>query len=119
MCVWEVGVPKLGVTVENEGINFAVFAKNKKKVVLNIYSSGSDLAPKKSFVLEPTMNKTGNIWHIYLKGAPAKTLYTWKLDDSPELLDPYALSYTNNRNYSRRKSIAVKKDYIRTKHLQS
>ncbi|WP_373080128.1 glycogen-debranching protein [Fusobacterium varium] len=119
MCVWEVGVPKLGVTVENEGINFAVFAKNKKKVVLNIYSSGSDLAPKKSFVLDPTMNKTGNIWHIYLKGAPAKTLYTWKLDDSPELLDPYALSYTNNRNYSRRKSIAVKKDYIRTKHLNT
>lgn len=117
MCVWEAGVPKLGVTVENEGINFAIFAKNKKKVVLNIYSSGSDLAPKKSFVLDPTMNKTGNIWHIYLKGASAKTLYTWKLDDSPELLDPYALSYTNNKNYSRRKSIAVKKDHIRKKHL--
>jgi len=115
MCVWEAGVPKLGVTVENEGINFAIFAKNK--VVLNIYSSGSDLAPKKSFVLDPTMNKTGNIWHIYLKGASAKTLYTWKLDDSPELLDPYALSYTNNKNYSRRKSIAVKKDHIRKKHL--
>lgn len=31
MCVWEAGVPKLGVTVENEGINFAIFAKNKKE----------------------------------------------------------------------------------------
>lgn len=117
MCIWEVGVPKLGVTVENEGINFAIFAKNKKKVVLNIYNSGSDLVPKKSFILDPTMNKTGNIWHIYLKGVSAKTLYTWKLDDSTDLLDPYALSYTNNKNYSRRKSIAVKKDHMRTKHL--
>lgn len=117
MCFGEVGVPKLGVTIENEGINFAIFAKNRKKVVLNIYSSGSDLIPKKSFVLDPTINKTGNIWHIYLKGASAKLLYTWKLDDSPELLDPYALSYTNNKNYSRRKSIAVKKDNVKTKHL--
>ncbi len=119
MCVCEVGVPKLGVTIENEGINFAIFAKNKKKVVLNIYSSGSDLTPKKSFVLDPTINKTGNIWHVYLKGVPAKTLYTWKLDDSPELLDPYALSYTNNKNYSRRKSITVKKDRMRVKHLNT
>ena len=119
MCVWEAGVPKLGVTLESEGINFAIFAKNKKKVVLNIYSSGSDVAPKKSFILDPTINKTGNIWHIFLKETSTKTLYTWKLDDSPELLDPYALSYTNNKNYSRRKSIAVKKDYVRTKHLNT
>lgn len=119
MCVWEAGVPKLGVTIESEGINFAIFAKNKKKVVLNIYSSGSDVAPKKSFILDPTINKTGNIWHIFLKETSTKTLYTWKLDDSPELLDPYALSYTNNKNYSRRKSIAVKKDYVRTKHLNT
>lgn len=119
MCVWEVGVPKLGVTVENEGINFAIFAKNKKKVVLNIYSSGSDLTPKKSFVLDPAINKTGNIWHIYLKDITAKTLYTWQLDDSPELLDPYALSYTNNKNYSRRKGITVKRGHTGMKHLNT
>lgn len=27
---WEAGVPKLGATVESNGINFAIFAKNKK-----------------------------------------------------------------------------------------
>lgn len=119
MYIWEVGVPKLGVTVENEGINFAIFAKNKKKVVLNIYKSGSDLIPKESIVLDSTIHKTGDIWHIFLKDAKDGTLYTWKLDDSPEILDPYALSYTNNKNYANRKSIAVKRSIERERHLDT
>lgn len=100
---WEAGVPKLGATVESNGINFAIFAKNKKKVVLNIYKSGSDLLPKEKIVLDPSINKTGDIWHIFLQNGSEGTLYTWKIDDYPEILDPYALSYTNNKNYSNRK----------------
>ena len=115
---WEAGVPKLGATVESNGINFAIFAKNKKKVVLNIYKSGSDLLPKEKIVLDPSINKTGDIWHIFLQNGSEGTLYTWKIDDYPEILDPYALSYTNNKNYSNRKSIAIKLSHEKEKHLE-
>lgn len=115
---WEAGVPKLGATVESNGINFAIFAKNKKKVVLNIYKSGSDLLPKEKIVLDPSINKTGDIWHIFLQNGSEGTLYTWKIDDYPEILDPYALSYTNNKNYSNRKSIAIKISHEKEKHLE-
>ena len=89
-----------------------------KKVVLNIYKSGSDLLPKEKIVLDPSINKTGDIWHIFLQNGSEGTLYTWKIDDYPEILDPYALSYTNNKNYSNRKSIAIKLSHEKEKHLE-
>lgn len=113
------GFPVLGTSVVDEGINFAIYCKNKKKVSLKIYNSASDNKPMAVFELNSRFNRTGDIWHIFLKGAKHGTIYSWSLDDSQELLDPYALSYTNNKNYSNRKSIALKRDFNRELHLNT
>lgn len=112
----EYGTPILGATVLENGINFGIYGKNKKKVILKIYNSAADVEPMAVFNLCSKKNRTGDIWHIFLVGAKDGTIYSWSIDGSPDLLDPYALSYSNNRNYERRKAIAVKTDFFKEPH---
>lgn len=116
MFICESGFPALGTTFINDGINFGIYCKNKKKVILKLYKSGADTKPFEIFELDSKLNRTGDIWHIFLKGAENGIIYSWVIDDSVELLDPYALSYTNNKNYNNKKSIAVKNDFSKTPH---
>lgn len=110
------GTPTLGATVIENGINFAIYCKNKKRVILKIYNSASDVEPTSTYTLCYKKNRTGDIWHIFLIGAKAGILYSWSIDGSPDILDPYALSYSNNKNYEKRKAIAIKKDFCKEPH---
>ncbi len=89
------GKPKpFGPTIVEEGVNFALFSKNAQKVTLHI-SAGEELEIK----LDPTQNKTGDVWHILVEGLQPPFTYTYRLDGPkkqphyfhPEthLIDPY------------------------------
>ncbi|MDR1834983.1 MAG: glycogen-debranching protein [Fusobacteriaceae bacterium] len=112
------GTATLGANVTDDGINFAIYAKNKTSVVLNIYYNNIDYAPGARFVLDPAVNKTDDIWHIFIRGLKEDAMYTWVLDESPELLDPFALSYSGCDLYGKRKSIAVKMNKNDTAHIR-
>ena len=111
------GLPAHGVTIDENGINFGIYAKNKKNIKLCIYNNNLELLPSKIYQLEPQKNKTGDIWHIYIKGLKEGTLYTWIIDDSPELLDPFSVSYTRVKKYVKQKNIAVKKGVEIVEHI--
>lgn len=79
------GFPVLGATVLDTGINFGIYCKNKKNVILNIYDFAHNTEPTLSLKLDEKINKTGDIWHIFLRRAKEGVIYSWKIDDSPEL----------------------------------
>lgn len=91
----------LGVTKFDSGYNFAVFAKDVKSVDLLIFLSAED-EPDYMFELHPSINKTGDVWHIELRGIVEpfrygyrtkgikKSLQGPKFDDQIILLDTFA-----------------------------
>ena len=113
----DLSFPVLGAMVLDTGINFGIYCKDKKEITLNIYDSVENTKPKISLKLDEKLNKTGDIWHIFLKGAKEGTIYSWNIDGSPELLDPYALSYTNHKLCKNKKSIAIKQELSKVRHL--
>jgi isoamylase len=107
----EKGYPKLGATVDPSGVNFALFTKNGKKVILELYQNFYDDTPSHIFELDPIKNKTGNIWHIYIYGIKHGQFYGWRVDGLYDpmngyrfnkyklLSDPYAKAISGSYNW--------------------
>jgi isoamylase len=96
------GVPYiLGAYLHNNGTNFALFSRNATSVTLHFFAGSSDAEPQVSYTLDPLINRTGNVWHIWVKGANQGQLYGYTVDGpykpwdghrfNPHklLLDPY------------------------------
>lgn len=101
------GLPyPLGAKICQDGVNFAVFSRNATLVILNIYSNEDDNDPCCSIKLETPANRTGDVWHVFVKGLKAGALYLYQVDGpfEPEqgfrfnakqlLFDPYAKALT-------------------------
>ncbi|MFS7935062.1 putative isoamylase [Helianthus anomalus] len=93
-----------GATVHQDGVNFAIYSHNATSATLCLMTP-SDLPQKRiteEIPLDQLTNKTGDVWHVFLKGDFTDMLYGYKFDGefSPEeghyydssqiLLDPYA-----------------------------
>ncbi|KAG6741042.1 hypothetical protein POTOM_056526 [Populus tomentosa] len=93
-----------GATFRDGGVNFAIFSADAVSATLCLISL-SDLPENRvteQFFLDPLTNKTGDVWHVHLKGDFKDMLYGYKFDGSfsPEeghyydpsqiVLDPYA-----------------------------
>ena len=70
----------LGATLSKEGVNFSVFSRNGKKVILNLFKTQDDNEPYASIELDGKKNRTGDIWHIFVPGLKAGTLYVYQVD---------------------------------------
>ncbi|WZY82736.1 hypothetical protein YC2023_029120 [Brassica napus] len=96
----------LGVSQVDKGINFALFSHNATSVTLCLslpQSDKEDDVDVVELVLDPSINKTGDTWHICVEDLPLRNvLYGYRVDGSGEwnqghrfdrsilLLDPYA-----------------------------
>jgi len=101
----------LGATLKNDGVNFAVFSRNATAVTLIVFESTDANSSWKEIPLDKKGNKTGNIWHCFIKGLGAGTCYLYRADGPyfPEkglrfnpykvLLDPYAKALTDISNW--------------------
>ncbi|KAI9124532.1 hypothetical protein K1719_004454 [Acacia pycnantha] len=93
-----------GATLRDGGVNFAIYSANATSATLCLITL-SDLRHNRvteHIPLDPYINKTGDVWHVLLKGDFKDMLYGYKLDGKflPEeghyfdssriLLDPYA-----------------------------
>ncbi|KAE8653176.1 isoamylase 1, chloroplastic [Cucumis sativus] len=93
-----------GATAREDGINFAIYSANAVSATLCLIHL-SDLQENRvtqEITLDPLTNKTGDVWHVFLKGDFTEMLYGYKFDGkfSPQegcyfdssriLLDPYA-----------------------------
>lgn len=92
----------LGATLQRGGINFAVFSRHATSVTLVIFLPGEQ-EPIIEFPLDPRYNRTGDVWHAFIRDLdpgieygyrvdgtshPAKHLH--RVDSRIVLLDPYA-----------------------------
>lgn len=97
----------LGAELSSEGVNFSVFSRNGTRVILDLFSNSDDSNPSESIELDSKVNKTGDIWHVFVKGLKAGALYLYQVDGPFEpslghrfnvnqfLLDPYAKCLTS------------------------
>lgn len=121
----ERGNCRLGATVEYDGVNFAIFSKNGEAAVLNIFEREEDDLPVFSYYLDEKKNRTGDIWHVYLKNAEPGLFYTWNIggifdemeghrfDIGNHLLDPYGKVYTPKIGERFQKSVVIDESFLK------
>jgi len=92
----------LGAIERCDGTNFAVFSRHATQLSLLLFDEPTDGAPSRTIQLDPVRHRTGDIWHVWIKGVGARAIYAWCADGDyqPEhghrfnphkvLLDPYA-----------------------------
>jgi isoamylase len=92
----------LGATVQEGGVNFAVFSPRATRVWLRLYRGAADAKPIAELELDAGIHRTYGFWHVFVAGARAGWFYTWRADgpNEPaaglrfdarrELLDPWA-----------------------------
>jgi len=100
-----------GVHLLKGGVNFALFSRHARKVWLLLYDRPDADVPFVSFELDPRCNKTGDIWHVLVKGASSGLIYAFRVDgpNEPErghrydaskvLLDPYATALAGQNRF--------------------
>lgn len=93
---WEVlkGSPNLlGASWDGDGVNFAIYSANAKRVELCLFNSVH--AKHEAHRIE-LKEKTNDVWHAYIKGVQPNQLYAYRVDGdfNPKLglrFDPYKL----------------------------
>lgn len=97
----ELGKPyPLGATVARDGVNFAIFSAQAKKVELCLFSVDG----KEELQRIEMLDCTDHVWHTFLRGAQAGLVYAYRIDGDYKpkeglrfnanklLVDPYAKS---------------------------
>ncbi|XP_043712680.1 isoamylase 1, chloroplastic isoform X3 [Telopea speciosissima] len=103
-----------GAIAQDDGVNFAIHSSGAESATLCLISL-SDLQEQnrvtEQISLDPLSNKTGDVWHVFLKGNFEDMLYGYKFDGkfSPEeghyfdpsriVLDPYAKAVISRTEY--------------------
>jgi isoamylase len=98
-----IGAPlPLGATQRGNGTNFAVFSRNATEMRLELFDRAEDRSPARSVVLDSAHHRTGDVWHVWVKGIHAGQLYGYRASGPYEphkghrfnpnklLLDPFA-----------------------------
>ncbi len=91
-----------GALLHDDGVQFVVYSKSATALRVLLYDRVSDREPKKVVVLDPTTDRWGDIWSVFVPGVRAGALYHYQVDGPFEpqkglrfdskarLLDPYA-----------------------------
>ncbi|KAK4552054.1 hypothetical protein RGQ29_032209 [Quercus rubra] len=71
-----------GTTARDGGVNFAIFSANAVSATLCLISLSDlhDNEVAEQISLDPLTNKTGDVWHVFLKGGFKDMLYGYKFD---------------------------------------
>lgn len=70
----------LGPVVTSEGCNFAVFSSNASTVSLLLFDDYRDGEPSDIISLDPVINRTGDIWHVFIYGVKEGQCYGYTAD---------------------------------------
>ncbi len=101
-----------GATPGPEGVNFAVFSRHAEGVHLVLFRDGVK-EPVTELPLDPKVNKTGDVWHIFVCGVDLDIQYGYRVfgphapqqghyfDPETIVLDPYALALTGGHPWGR------------------
>ncbi|XP_042050903.1 isoamylase 1, chloroplastic-like isoform X2 [Salvia splendens] len=102
-----------GATLRDGGVNFAVYSHNAALISLCLIRL-RDLLEKRvaeEIALNPLINKTGDVWHVFVKGDFEDMAYGYRVkgsfspedgfyfDSSKILVDPYAKAVMSRGEY--------------------
>ena len=97
----------LGARAFMDGVNFTLFSRNARRVRLELFADCTYPIPSRSIEFDPVRNRTGDIWHVWVKGIEPGQVYAYRLDGPYEpaaghrfnfnklLLDPRATAITD------------------------
>ena len=113
----ERGTPTpFGATLMRGGINFAIYSPHAKSVFLVLFTECAK-GPLIEFPLDPNLNRTGNVWHLFVIGLDHGIKYGFRLrgeqafnpvDERIVLLDPYARTTCGDEEWG--KPFKIKRD---------
>ncbi len=103
-----VGMPlPLGTYALGGGVNFALFSRHASRIRLELFDHPQDAASARVIDLDSARNRTGDVWHVWVKGIRLGQLYAYRVDGpyQPEdghrfnfnklLLDPFATAISS------------------------
>src|SRR5580658_11255389 len=104
-------LPIGGPHQQGDGICFVLFSRHATRVRLELYQHPDDSSPSRTIDLDPLRHKTGDIWHVWVRGIAVGQLYGYRIEGpyQPEegnrfnphklLLDPYARAIAGVENW--------------------
>lgn len=76
-----IGVPlSMGASAYNDGVNFTFFSRNASRVQLELFEYPEDIKATRIIDLDPRCNRTGDVWHVWIKGIHTGQLYAYRVD---------------------------------------
>src|SRR5450759_2504712 len=97
------GVPlPMGTHEYGGGVNFAFFSRHASRVRLELFDLPAYATPARVIDLDSARNRTGDMWHVWVKGIRPGQLYAYRVDGPYQpreghrfnfnklLLDPFA-----------------------------
>jgi isoamylase len=93
------------------GVNFVLFSRHATRVRLELYQNAHDSSPARIIDLDPARHRTGDVWHVWVRGIPPGQLYGYRIEGpyQPEqghrfnphklLLDPFARAIAGIENW--------------------
>jgi isoamylase len=100
------------------GVNFSIFSRNAARVWLELFERPEDGEPAVAIELDPQSHRTGDMWHIWIKGITYGQLYAFRVDGPylPEeghrfnrhrlLLDPYSTALLGTSRWDLSRALA-------------
>jgi isoamylase len=104
-------LPIGGAHQQGEGVNFVLFSRHASGVRLEFYHHPGDSSPSRIIDLDPVRHRTGDVWHVWVRGILPGQLYGYRVEGPylPEeghrfnshklLLDPYARAIAGVENW--------------------
>jgi isoamylase len=104
-------LPIGGAHQQGGGVNFVLFSRHATGVRLEFYQNPDDSSPSRVIDLDPVRHRTGDVWHVWVRGIPPGQLYGYRIEGPylPEeghrfnshklLLDPYARAIAGVENW--------------------
>jgi len=104
-------LPIGGAHEQGNGVNFVLFSRHATGVRLDFYQKPDDSSPSRIIDLDPVRHRTGDVWHVWVRGISPGQLYGYRIEGPyrPEeghrfnphklLLDPYARALAGVGNW--------------------
>jgi len=104
-------LPIGGPHQQGDGVCFVLFSRHATRIRLELYQHPDDSSPTRIIDLDPMRHRTGDIWHVWVRGIALGQLYGYRIEGpyQPEeghrfnphklLLDPYARAIAGVKNW--------------------
>jgi glycogen operon protein len=105
---------RFGAIPHTTGTQFVIFSRHATAVSLLLFDPSDEEVPTDEVVLDPEMNRRGDVWYVFVPGVLPGALYAWRIDGPHDpskghrfdgtriILDPCAKATTACRHQAER-----------------